>query len=107
MHEHFYELSPGDDPTLIDGHLLVVLLDDSRISDAFAEYCETRIIRLSDKSEFQIAIVSESDFPNLSRKSQEFPAIFHYRFGVVRSRVFGVDECLEFLPEFILNNTRR
>lgn len=107
MHEHFCELLPGDDPALIDGHLLVVLLDDSRLSDAFAEYCETRITRLNDKSEFQIAIVSISDFPDLSRNAQEFPALLHYRFGALKSRVYGVDDCLELLQEFILNNTRK
>jgi hypothetical protein len=107
VYEHFCELLPGDDPALIDGHMLVVLLDDSSLSEAFAEYCEKRITRLSDKSDFQIAIVTAGDFPDLSRRVLEFPATLHYTFGVVRSRVFGVDDCLEFLNEFILNNTRR
>lgn len=92
---------------MIDGHLLVILLDGSRLSDAFAEYCEARITRLSDKSEFQIAIVMDGDFPELVKNVQEFPALFHYRFGAARSRMFGIDDCLEFLTEFILNNTRQ
>lgn len=107
MHEHFCELLPGDDPISIDGHLLVVLLDSSSLSDAFAEYCEKRIIRLTDKSEFEIAIVMDSDFPDLAKKAKEFPAILHYSFGSERSRVNGIDDCLEFLTEFILNNTRK
>ena len=107
VYDHFCELSPGFEPSLIDGHLLVVLLDDSALSDAFADYCERRIVRLSDKAEFQIAMVSSIDFPLLDRRASDLPAIFHFACGVENERSFGVDDCMEFLREFILNNQRQ
>lgn len=107
VHEHFCELLPEEDPTLIDGHLLVVLLDGSQLSGAFAEYCERRVTRLSDRAEFQMALVDASDFKTLARRSSEFPAIFHFACGREARLVVGIDDCLEFLREFILNNKRQ
>lgn len=106
MHEHFYDLLPGEDPSEIDGHLLVVLLDSSQVSDAFAEYCERRIVRLSDRAEFQIAMVDADNFPSMKKNARDFPALFHFSCGKETRRNHGVDDSLDYLKEFIINNLR-
>ena len=107
VHEHFCDLSPDEEPSVHDGHFLVVVLDGGQLSDAFAEYCERRVLRLSDKAEFQIAMVAAADFPRLSNRAPEFPALYHFSFGKERKRAYGLDDCLDFLREFILNNKRQ
>ncbi len=77
------------------------------MSDAFADYCTRRIVRLTDKAEFQMALVNAVDFPILMQRAPEIPALFHYSSGVEKSRVTGIDDCLEFFREFILNNSRQ
>ena len=107
VHEHLYQLHPGEDPALIDGHLLVVLLDGGSLSNAFYDYCVRRVIGLSDKAEFQMALVPADDFPEFRDRASDMPALFHFACGVEKSREFGVDDCLEFFREFIANNRRQ
>jgi len=107
VYEHLCELTPGENLQDIDGHLIVVLLDDSDLSEAFAEHCERRVTGLSDKAEFSLALARAEDFRALSRRALEFPALFHFACGVENARMAGVDDCLEFLREFILNNMRQ
>lgn len=107
MHEHFYELTPGEHLSGVDGHLLVLVLDGTDISGSLADYCERRVLRLSDRAEFHMAFVKAEDFPLLVRGAPELPALFHFVSDVERNRSFGLDDCLDFFKEFILNNMRQ
>ena len=107
MHEHLCQLLPGEDPALTDGHLLIVLLDGSDLSNAYYDYCVRRVVALSDKAEFQMALAPSDDFPNLAARASEFPALFHFVCGIEDDYAIGVDDCLEFLREFIINNKRQ
>jgi hypothetical protein len=54
-----------------------------------------------------MAIAPADDFPNLSARAPEFPALFHFSCGVEKDYAYGVDDCLGLLTEFIANNKRQ
>ena len=101
-----YELSPVEDIACIDGHFIVLLVDNDPISDILRQHCLFRLERLDDMSEFLMAAVGAADYPLLVAKASELPVLLHFRDGVERDRIVGLDDCLEFLEEFIISNSR-
>lgn len=104
MLDQFYDLSPHEDTGDIDGHLLVFVLDGSVVADAFGNAVRQRVARLNDMSEFLVALVRDRDFPSMIEDCDELPAVFHLLRGVRKGRAAGIDDCMDFLEEFIENN---
>jgi hypothetical protein len=104
MLDLLYDLSPDEDISLVGGHLLVVITDDTPLSTAVADHMENQIARLDDSSEFLIATRSAAMFPQLKQKAQDIPALFHFLDGKLRAVCHGVDDCVEFFEEFVIAN---
>lgn len=104
MLDLFYDLSPDEDLADIDGHLLVLVMDSSALSLEFGRVFHRRIRRLDDASEFHAAMVRSVDFHRMQLAPDAMPALFHFLGGRQKHMVTGVDDCEDFLEEFIENN---
>lgn len=104
MLDLLYDLTPDECITHIEGHLLVLVLDDDRLSDAVASFIEARLSRLDDASEFRLAMCRATLFPLLKQRTQELPALLHFLEGKPISVDNGVDDCVEFFEEFVIAN---
>jgi len=101
-----YDLSPQEDIALVEGDLLVVALGDDRNSNVFEAYCLRKIERLSDSYTFQVAIVQECEFPNLKLVQHDLPVVLHFDDGALQETVEGIDDCVEFLDDYIITKRR-
>ncbi len=104
MLDLLYDLSPYECIACVEGHLLVLITDDSQLSCAVAEHLERRVVRLDDASEFRLATCSAALLPELQAKAQELPALFHFLDGKSRTINHGADDCVEFFEEFVIAN---
>lgn len=104
MLDLLYDLLPEESISCIEGHLLVLVTNDTPLAAAVALHVEERVARLDDTSEFLIATVAAEIFPDLTCKTQELPALFHFMDGKSRSVNHGADDCVEFFEEFIIAN---
>lgn len=104
MLDLLYDLSPEEGIACVEGHLLVLVSDDSLLSAAVANYMEELVERLDDASEFLLATVEAHKFPDLKSRAQELPALFHFMDGKSRSIHHGADDCVEFFEEFVIAN---
>lgn len=104
MLDLLYDLSPEEGIACVEGHLLVLVTDDSLLSAAVTDCLEERVARLDDASEFLLASVAAQKFPDLKSRAQELPALFHFVDGKSRSAHHGADDCVEFFEEFVIAN---
>lgn len=103
MLDLLYDLSPYEDLSDIDGHLLVLVSDGGALSLEFERNFHRRVCRLDDASEFHAAVVRDAEFPHI-QVPDDMPALFHFLGGRQKNMVAGVDDCEDFLEEFIENN---
>lgn len=99
-----YDLSPSEGITCIEGHLLILVTDDSALSEDVKSLLEGKVKELDDTSEFWIAFAPADQFQYLSDKVLEFPALFHFLEGKLRECSHGADDCVEFFEEFVEDN---
>ena len=104
MLDLLYDLSPEEGIACVDGHLLVVLADDSPLSGAVVQHLERCVSRLDDTSEFRLATCQALQFPDLTARTYELPALLHFMDGKLRSVNHGVDDSVEFFEEFVIAN---
>jgi hypothetical protein len=104
MLDLIYDLMPGEDVTTLDGQMLVLLMGRCTFCYKLGDHIQKKVERLDDASEFQIAIVESDDFPELNKHNTDEPLLIHFLDGKESNRVEGIDDCIDFFDEFVMNN---
>lgn len=105
MLDLIYDLSPDENISEIDGHLLVlVYTPGDQLAALVADRLYNRVARLDDASEFQFALVASPGLYGFVSVALELPSIYHFYGGRVVESAGGVDECLDFFDEFVIAN---